>query len=77
MIVGAPHTSGWDFVVGMVVIWALGLNMSWMAKDSLFGWPHGIFMRWLGGVPVRVHEQVVRQLTVNCANGQKDKRLWL
>ncbi len=52
MIVGAPHTSGWDFVVGMVVIWALGLNMSWMAKDSLFGWPHGIFMRWLGGVPV-------------------------
>ncbi len=52
MIVGAPHTSGWDFVVGMLVIWALGLRMSWMAKDSLFGWPHGIFMRWLGGISV-------------------------
>ena len=39
MLIGAPHTSNWDMVLGMVVIWALGLEMFWMAKKSLFRWP--------------------------------------
>lgn len=52
MLVGAPHTSAWDWVLGMVVIWALGLEIFWMGKKPLFRWPHGGFLRWLGGVPV-------------------------
>lgn len=64
MLVGAPHTSNWDMVLGMVVIWALGLEISWMAKKALFRWPHGGFMRWLGGVPVNrgVSEGLVGQV---------------
>lgn len=63
ILVGAPHTSNWDMVLGMVVIWALGLEMFWTAKKSLFRWPHGGFMRWLGGVPVNreVSEGLVGQ----------------
>lgn len=52
LLVGAPHTSGWDMILGMVVIWALGLDIFWMGKKPLFRWPFGSFMHWLGGVPV-------------------------
>lgn len=75
MLVGAPHTSNWDMVLGMLVIWALGLDMYWMAKKSLFRWPHGRLMYWLGGVPVnrRVPEGLVGQM-VNEYN-RRDKFL--
>ncbi len=52
VLIGAPHTSAWDMVLGMVVIWALGLDIQWMGKKSIFRWPWGGFMRWLGGMPV-------------------------
>ena len=52
LLVVAPHTSNWDMPLGMLVIWALGLRVYWMAKHTLFWWPAGIFLRWLGGVPV-------------------------
>jgi 1-acyl-sn-glycerol-3-phosphate acyltransferase len=52
LIVGAPHTSNWDFVVGMAALLALGFEASWMGKHTLFWWPFGRLLRWLGGVPV-------------------------
>lgn len=52
LIVGAPHTSNWDFVVGMAALLALGFEASWMGKHTLFWWPFSVFLRWLGGVPV-------------------------
>jgi 1-acyl-sn-glycerol-3-phosphate acyltransferase len=63
MLIGAPHTSNWDMVLGMVVIWAMGLELFWMGKQSAFRWPYGGFFRWLGGVPVnrRVPQGVVGQ----------------
>lgn len=63
MFIGAPHTSNWDMVLGMVVIWALGLEVFWMAKQPLFRWPYAGFFRWLGGVPVdrRVSQGMVGQ----------------
>lgn len=47
-----PHTSNWDFPLGLLAETALGLNARWVGKDSLFRWPFGGLMRWLGGVPV-------------------------
>lgn len=66
LLVGAPHTSNWDMPLGMLVIWAMGLRMHWMAKHTLFWWPAGIFLRWLGGVPVnrRVSKGVVAMTVV-------------
>jgi len=47
-----PHTSNWDFPVGLLSKWALGLPFRWLAKDSLFRGPMGGLMRYWGGVAV-------------------------
>ncbi len=52
VIIVAPHTSNWDFPVGLAVKWALGLNVKWFGKDTLFRPPLGWFMRAVGGLPV-------------------------
>ena len=48
----APHTSNWDFVIGLAAAVALGLEIGFLAKDSLFWPPLGWFLRFMGGIPV-------------------------
>jgi 1-acyl-sn-glycerol-3-phosphate acyltransferase len=48
----APHTSNWDFVIGVMALWALDLKISFLGKHTLFkGW-FGRWVRSLGGIPV-------------------------
>jgi 1-acyl-sn-glycerol-3-phosphate acyltransferase len=48
----APHTSNWDFPIGLAAKWALGFDAHWWGKHSLFYPPLGWFMRANGGIPV-------------------------
>lgn len=48
----APHTSNWDFVLGIAAVFALGLRVRFLGKHTLFRPPLGWLMRWLGGTPV-------------------------
>jgi 1-acyl-sn-glycerol-3-phosphate acyltransferase len=51
-----PHTSNWDFVVGILAKWSIGIPVVFWGKDSLFRVPgFGRWLRWLGGVPVDRH----------------------
>jgi 1-acyl-sn-glycerol-3-phosphate acyltransferase len=52
MLVGAPHTSNWDFVLTLATFFALNVRISWMAKHTFFRWPFRGVLAWLGGVPV-------------------------
>ena len=52
VIVVAPHTSNWDFHVGVAALFALDLQAQWFGKDSLFREPMGTILRMLGGRPV-------------------------
>lgn len=52
VVVVAPHTSAWDFVIGISAMLALDIRASWMGKDGLFRWPFRGLLRWLGGIPV-------------------------
>jgi len=52
VLIVAPHTSNADFLVGMGPLFALGLRLSFMAKQSLFWEPFGTYLRWVGGVSV-------------------------
>ena len=48
----APHTSNWDFPVGLAARYALRLDASWLGKHTLFRPPFGWIMRRWGGIPV-------------------------
>lgn len=49
----APHTSNWDFVIGVLVMFALDLRILWLGKDTLFSTPLGPLLRRIGGRPVK------------------------
>ncbi|MFI5312020.1 MAG: lysophospholipid acyltransferase family protein [Gemmatimonadales bacterium] len=65
VVIVAPHTSNWDFAVGVMAMFALGIRGTFLGKHSLFRWPLGAMMRWLGGVPVdrSASHNVVEQTT--------------
>jgi 1-acyl-sn-glycerol-3-phosphate acyltransferase len=48
----APHTSNWDFPIGVLSMLAFGVQMSWLGKHSIFFFPVAPILRWLGGEPV-------------------------
>ena len=48
----APHTSNWDFIVGILAVFAIGIRVRFLAKHTLFKPPLGWLMRWFGGMPV-------------------------
>jgi 1-acyl-sn-glycerol-3-phosphate acyltransferase len=48
----APHSSNWDFVVGLAARYALRLEASWLGKHTLFRPPFGWIMRRWGGIAV-------------------------
>lgn len=52
VIIAAPHTSNWDLAHTLAATYVLRLKLFWLGKDSLFKWPFGGFMRWLGGIPI-------------------------
>jgi 1-acyl-sn-glycerol-3-phosphate acyltransferase len=52
VLIAAPHTSNWDLPYTLMVAFVLRLNIYWMGKSSIFKWPFGPVMRWLGGIAV-------------------------
>lgn len=52
VLIGAPHTSNWDFVIMLMITWRLGFSPKWLGKHTLFKRPYGRLMRALGGIPV-------------------------
>ncbi|MBN9139844.1 MAG: 1-acyl-sn-glycerol-3-phosphate acyltransferase [Micrococcales bacterium] len=68
VLIGAPHTSNWDFVLMLGIAWRLGIDIRWLGKKSLFAGWRGPVMRALGGIPVdrtdasRVVDEVVARV---------------
>src|SRR4029078_2720144 len=52
IIIVAPHTSNWDFMIGLCVRSILRFDAKFLGKKELFRFPFGALFRWLGGVPV-------------------------
>ena len=50
-IVG-PHTSAWDFVIGVLFRSVEKIDAKFLGKEELFKGPFGFLFRWLGGYPV-------------------------
>lgn len=64
VLIGAPHTSNWDFIIAMLFKYSLGMKFNFIGKDSLFRGPMSTIMRRLGGIPVnrRVSSGFVDQI---------------
>lgn len=52
VVIAAPHSSNWDFIIGIGFLFALRLDARFIGKAELFRGPLGPLMRWLGGMPV-------------------------
>ncbi|MDP1693427.1 MAG: 1-acyl-sn-glycerol-3-phosphate acyltransferase [Burkholderiaceae bacterium] len=76
-----PHTSNWDFVIGVFAKWSIGIPLAFWGKDSLFKLPlFGRWLRWIGGVPVdrnSPHGAVAEMVARLVAARQNGRFLWL
>ncbi len=63
LIIGAFHTSNWDFVIGLCAAFVLKIKVYWIGKDNLFRPPFGSFFRWIGGIPINrdISQNMVRR----------------
>jgi len=52
VMIAAPHTSNWDLPMTLALVFAFRLKVYFLAKHTLFRVPFGVFLRWLGGLPV-------------------------
>jgi|TARA_B100001964_G_C14180716_1_gene576089 1-acyl-sn-glycerol-3-phosphate acyltransferase len=52
IVISAPHTSNWDFLIGRCFAYIRGIKPKYLIKSELYIWPLSILIRWNGGVPV-------------------------
>ena len=64
VLIGAPHTSNWDYILTMLTMLSLGVNLHYVAKHTLFANPLGRLFRWLGGISLdrRTSQNFVHQM---------------
>jgi 1-acyl-sn-glycerol-3-phosphate acyltransferase len=76
IIVVYPHTSNWDFIIGLLYKFGVGLPARWMGKDTLFRWPFRRLLLSIGGIPVNRRERsgFVDALLAEFA---RHERMWL
>jgi len=73
ILIGAPHTSNWDFLLFLGVIFTLRANVRFMGKAEIFRSPIGFFFRYCGGVPVERKKStgLVDQMVKACNESEK------
>jgi 1-acyl-sn-glycerol-3-phosphate acyltransferase len=52
VILAAPHTSNWDFVLGRLAYFKLGVPVKFLIKKEVFVFPFKGLITALGGIPV-------------------------
>jgi 1-acyl-sn-glycerol-3-phosphate acyltransferase len=73
VIIVAPHTSNWDFFVGLFAALALDIDARWFGKHTIFRGPLAPILRSLGGIPVDrgTSQHVVAQWVAAFANRER------
>src|SRR5699024_8582509 len=73
ILVGAPHTSNWDFVLMLALSWKFRIRVKFLGKHQLFAGPLGPLMRALGGIPVdpRDPSRVVAEPVLRLEPGER------
>jgi 1-acyl-sn-glycerol-3-phosphate acyltransferase len=74
IFVGAPHTSNWDFIAGLAIMWHVGLPMRVLVKKEAFKGPIGWLLRKSGAIPLdRKNPGTIIEDLVRMAQESTDK----
>ncbi len=76
VLIVAPHTSNWDFILGMLFKIKLKIKLNYFGKDSLFRWYNGWFFKLFGGQPV-VRTQASNAVADKVKRFKESARFWL
>ena len=68
----APHTSNWDFIMGLLAYRSLGRKASFLMKEFWFFFPLKYIFKALGGIPVK--KDSTQSLTMTMVNDFKHMR---
>ncbi|AXF85967.1 hypothetical protein DTO96_101707 [Ephemeroptericola cinctiostellae] len=71
-----PHTSNWDFLMGVLWKFAMNIQPRWVAKHTWFRPPMGWFMRRLGGIGIK-RDGNLNNITALSNALLKEKHCWL
>ena len=52
VVIVAPHTSNWDFILGLLAAWQIRMKAHWLGKHTIFVGPLGWYFKKIGGLPV-------------------------
>ena len=52
VVIAAPHTSWYDFYMGLLFRSCIGVTINFLGKKELFKWPFGWYFRKVGGIPL-------------------------
>lgn len=52
VLIVAPHTSIWDFIIGRMGFSVYGFKGRFIIKKEFFFFPLGVLLKWLGAVPI-------------------------
>lgn len=76
IIIGAPHSSYWDGVWGLMMKIGLGININIMIKREVLDGPLGVILRPIGLIPINRSAalNVVGQMVQRF---QQHERMWL
>ncbi|MDQ2694080.1 MAG: glycerol acyltransferase, partial [Pseudomonadota bacterium] len=67
VLIGAPHTSNWDFLLMLAMALVFQVEFVWMGKHTLFKRPFDKVFHWMGGIPInrtKAHGVVSRAVEV-------------
>lgn len=73
VLIGAPHTTNWDFFFMLAIAWSHQFSPKWMGKHTLFKFPFGPIMRGLGGIPIDRSNPagIVEEIVERVRNGER------
>ncbi len=76
VLIVAPHTSNWDFILGILFKVTLKLKLQFFGKDSLFKWYNAWFFKFFGGMPV-IRTSSHNAVTDKVNSFKSASRFWL
>lgn len=76
VLVFAPHTSMWDFLIGSMALNVMKVPTLFIIKSEAFWWPLGVILKKLGGVPLnRKNAGKFHQYAANLINEREEVAL--